>query len=83
MPPLLKTALSIAALLVCLALFSYDLRHDAGPEKWIALLLGPLMVFGIWVFPEASAKEIRRQAADKRSTNKCAVNKCSVKDYTN
>ncbi len=69
MPPLLKTALSIAVMLLCLALFFHDLRHGAGVEKWVVLCLGPLMVFGIWVFPEAPTKEIRREAAKRRSAD--------------
>ncbi len=69
MPTLLKAALSVAALLVSLALFFYDIRHDAGVEKWIVLCLGPLMVLGIWIFPETKAREIRREAAKKRSVD--------------
>lgn len=67
MPAALKALLSAAALLVCLALFFHDLSHGAGAEKWVALLLGPLMVFGIWVFPETDARNIRKQAAQKRA----------------
>lgn len=67
MPTALKALLSAAALLACLALFFHDLSHDAGVEKWVALLLGPLMVFGIWVFPETDARNIRKQAAQKRA----------------
>jgi len=69
MPAALKAALSVAALLVCLALFFYDLGHGAGAEKWVVLLLGPLMVFGIWVFPETEARNIRKQAAQKRAAD--------------
>ena len=69
MPPLLKTALSIAVIVLCLALFFYDLRHGAGMEKWVVLCLGPLMVFGIWIFPETNARAIRKEAAKRRVTD--------------
>ena len=69
MPIPLKVALSIAALVVCLALFFYDLSHDAGVEKWVLLCLWPLMVFGIWVFPETDARGIREETAKRRSAD--------------
>ena len=66
MPFRLKLILSITVLLMCISLFIYDYVNDGGIEKWVALLLGPIMVFGIWVFPEAKAGQIRKEAAKKR-----------------
>lgn len=66
MPFHFKLLLSVLIVLVCSSLFYYDHTHGGGVEKWVALLLGPLMVFGIWVFPEANSKQIRSDAANKR-----------------
>ena len=34
--------------------------------RWVTLALGPMMAGAIWVLPEAKAKEIRREVADRR-----------------
>lgn len=70
MPSHLKMILSVIILLVCLSVFYYDLTHNGGIEKWVALLLGPLMVVSIWIFPEAESKQIREEAARRRTNAK-------------
>ncbi len=67
MPNHVKAILSLLALLLTGAVFYFDSRAGAGASRWVALGLGPLMVFGIWLFPEAKAKEIRSEAAKRRS----------------
>lgn len=71
MPSNIKIVISVVALLVSCAMFLVDHYYLSDSvnslSKWIALLLGPLMVGAIWVFPEASKKdvgEIRRQNAE-------------------
>lgn len=67
MPVPYKILISVLALIVSIAMFYFDTRagHD-GLARWIALILGPLAVLGIWIFPEARAREIRREAAKQR-----------------
>ena len=66
MPTNIKIIVSLLALALCTAVFFLDDRPgEIAP--WIALALGPLMVFSIWVFPEAKGKEIRKEAAKRRS----------------
>jgi len=71
MPVPIKIIVSLLALALCTAMFFYD-HQAADPEvggaKWVALLLGPLMVGAIWVFPEAKKREvseIRSESAKK------------------
>jgi hypothetical protein len=66
MPFHFKVLLSVLIVLVCCTLFYYDHTHGGGIEKWVALALGPIMVFGIWVFPEANSKQIRSDINQKR-----------------
>jgi len=67
MPFHFKVLLSVLILIVSSSLFYYDHTHGGGIEKWVALFLGPLMVFGIWIFPEANSKQIRSDVNDKRN----------------
>lgn len=67
MPAHLKLMLSVVVLIVCTALFYYDHTHGGGAEKWVVLCLGPLMVVSMWIFPEAKSREIRKEAAKRRS----------------
>ena len=57
MPVPYKILVSILALAVTAGVFYFDTQAGAGGERWVALLLGPLMIFGIWVFPEAKQKK--------------------------
>lgn len=66
MPNHLKLILSIIVLAVTGTMFYIDLQAGGGFAKWVALLLGPLMVFSLWIFPEAKAKDIRKESAGKR-----------------
>ncbi|MGI9332833.1 MAG: hypothetical protein ACR2RL_06700 [Gammaproteobacteria bacterium] len=71
MPIPFKVAISVLALAVTVSVFWIDTQAGhQGAARWIALALGPLMVFSIWMFPEAKAREIRRDAARKREENK-------------
>ena len=38
-----------------------------GSPRWVALAIGPFAVFAIWVFPEAKAGEVRKEAAKRRA----------------
>ena len=66
MPNHLKVAISVLALIVSTLVFYLDTRAGAGASRWVALALGPLMVFAIWIFPEAKLREIRADAAQRR-----------------
>ena len=67
MPKHLKIIISIIAIAVGALMFWIDTRAGAeGATRWVALALGPVATFAIWVFPEASAKEIRKEAAARR-----------------
>ena len=66
MPNHLKVIISIAALLVTSLVFYLDTRASMGASRWVALGLGPLMVFAIWIFPEAKLRELRADAAQRR-----------------
>ena len=65
MPAHLKALLSIAILVVCVALFFYDHSRAAGAEKWVALLLGPLMVISIWIFPRSQGARGPQKNSEK------------------
>lgn len=67
MPVPYKILISVLALIVSAAVFWFDTRAgETGLVRWVALALGPLAVLGIWIFPEAKAREIRREAAKRR-----------------
>ena len=57
MPNHIKVIISILVLIVAMVGFYFDHQAGAGIEKWVLLLLGPLMVGAIWVFPEAKQKK--------------------------
>ena len=68
MPNHLKFIISALALIAATVMFWLDSRWGTpGASRWVALALGPLAVFAIWVFPEAKARDIRREAAQRRS----------------
>ena len=69
MPNHLKAIISVLALILSSSVFYLDSQTNVGASRWVALALGPLMVFGIWVFPEAKLREIRSDAAHKRSAS--------------
>ena len=64
MPVFWKVVVSVLALALCTTVFLVD--DSGGVSRWVALALGPMMVFSIWVFPEAKAEDIRREAAERR-----------------
>jgi len=66
MPPQYKILISILALIVTAAIFIFDTKSGVGAGSWVALLLGPLMVIAIWIFPEPKSKDIRNEAAKRR-----------------
>lgn len=66
MPNHLKLIISVLALILTTTVFYLDTRAGAGASRWVALALGPLMVFGIWVLPEAKLREIRKEVASRR-----------------
>ena len=66
MPNHLKALVSVIALIAGAVMFYFDTQAGAGGSRWIALALGPLAVTAIWIFPEANAKAIRKEAAGRR-----------------
>ena len=68
MPINIKIIVSILALILSAAVFF--IATDSGAARWVALALGPLMVFGIWVFPEPRADDVRKHAAARRQAAK-------------
>ncbi len=69
MPNHLKLLISALALIVSLAMYFYDVSIGTpGAARWVALLLGPFVVFAIWVFPEAKSKAIRKEVAKRRNS---------------
>ena len=68
MPNHLKFIISAIALIAACSMFYVDTAAGTpGPSRWGALFLGAFAVFAIWIFPEAKAKEIRKEAARRRS----------------
>ena len=57
MPNHIKAILSVLVLIITTTLFYVDHQAGAGFEKWVALLLGPLMVGSIWLFPGTKARK--------------------------
>ena len=64
MPNHYKILVSVLAIAVCAAVFWFD--TSSGVTRWVTLALGPMMAGAIWVLPEAKAKEIRREVANRR-----------------
>ena len=64
MPNHYKILVSVLAIAVCTAVFWFD--TSSGVTRWVTLALGPMMACAIWVLPEAKAKEIRREVANRR-----------------
>ena len=66
MPNHLKVVISLIVLVAGALLFYLDSRSGAGGARWLSVVLAPLMVGAIWLSPEAKAREIRREAAQRR-----------------
>ncbi len=66
MPVPYKILISVLSLVVTITFFVISGRVGGGFERWVALALGPMMVIAIWIFPEAKAREIRKEAAKRR-----------------
>ena len=66
MPAQYKILISVLALIITTTIFILDSRSGGGASRWVALLLGPLMVAAIWIFPEPKSKDIRSEAAKRR-----------------
>ncbi len=66
MPTHIKIIVSALALILCTLVFVFD--DSGGASRWVALALGPLMVFSIWVFPEPKADDVRKHAAKARES---------------
>ena len=64
MPNHYKILVSVLAIAVCTAVFWFD--TGSGFARWVTLALGPMMAGAIWVLPEAKAKEVRREVANRR-----------------
>ncbi len=64
MPNHYKILVSVLAIAVCTAVFWFD--TSSGITRWVTLALGPMMAGAIWVLPEAKAKEIRKEVANRR-----------------
>ena len=64
MPNHYKVLVSVLAIAVCTAVFWFD--TSTGISRWVTLALGPMMAGAIWVLPEAKAKEIRKEVANRR-----------------
>ena len=64
MPNHYKVLVSVLAIAVCTAVFWFG--PSSGIARWVTLALGPMMAGAIWVLPEAKAKEIRREVANRR-----------------
>ena len=64
MPTHYKILVSVLAIAVCTTVFWFDTA--SGFPRWVTLALGPMMAGAIWVLPEAKAKEIRREVANRR-----------------
>ncbi len=68
MPNHLKFIISAIALIAACIMFYVDTEAGIqGASRWVALFLGVFAVFAIWIFPEAKAKEIRKEAARRRN----------------
>lgn len=57
MPPKIKIPLSIAVILVAIAVSYFQYQAGQAVTPWIALALGVFMVFAMWVFPEEKKKK--------------------------
>jgi hypothetical protein len=66
MPIPYKVLISVLALVVAVTVFYLSTQAGGGAERWVALALGPMMVVAIWIFPEAKAREIRKEAGRRR-----------------
>ena len=66
MPVQYKLLVSALIILVGVAVFYFDSQTGRGFERWLALILGLAMAASIWIFPEAKAREIRKEAAKRR-----------------
>ena len=74
MPNHLKFIISGLALGAALIMFFVDTQSGTGgASRWVALFLGVFAVFAIWVFPEAQAKEIRKEAAQRRAKDESST----------
>ena len=64
MPNHYKALVSVLAIVLCTAVFFFDTGDSV--VRWVTLALGPMMAGAIWVLPEAKAKEIRKEVANRR-----------------
>jgi hypothetical protein len=55
MPTRIRAILSAIVVVVAIVLFFVEHQAGAGMLKWLALILGALMVGAVWLFPEGKA----------------------------
>ena len=57
MPNNMKFLISVLVVLVAAATHYFELRAGIENAAWAALGLGGLMIFAIWLFPEAKRRD--------------------------
>jgi hypothetical protein len=53
MPNNIRAVLSVIVAIVAAAAFYFEHQAGSGLLKWIAPVLGALMIYAVWLFPEA------------------------------
>jgi len=56
MPTNIRKMLSVIVALVAVAAFYFENQAGQDVLKWLALVLGALMIAAVWLFPEAKRR---------------------------
>ena len=56
MPTNIRKMLSVIVALVAVAAFYFENQAGQNVLKWLALVLGALMIAAVWLFPEAKRR---------------------------
>ncbi|MCB1740595.1 MAG: hypothetical protein KDK91_09510 [Gammaproteobacteria bacterium] len=72
MPNNVKLVVSALVIVAGGALFLVDSAAGAGAWRYLSLVLVPLMIGAMWIFPEANAKGIRKQSAAMREDRRAS-----------
>lgn len=70
MPAQYKALISVMALIVSGVAYYFDSESGGGTVRWVDLVIGPMAVIAIWMFPEPKAKAGRGTGAGETRTGR-------------
>lgn len=57
MPNNIRAAIAVIVALVAMVVFYFESQADSGALKWVVLVLAAFMIYGLWLYPEATRSD--------------------------